>query len=43
MQTPSIPTPEIVVIVFSLLKIGWYLCVPWMLWLIWRKVRHLPG
>jgi hypothetical protein len=25
------------------IQIGFYVCVPWMLWLIWKKVRHLPG
>ena len=36
--------PEIVIVVgVGLLRIGWYVFVAYMLWVIWKKVRHLPG
>jgi uncharacterized membrane protein len=23
--------------------VGWYVFIPYMLWMIWQKVRHLPS
>ena len=39
--------PELVIAAFvtamTLLQSVYYIGVPLMLWLIWTKVRHLPG
>ena len=29
--------------VWMFFTVGYYIFVPSMLWLIWKKVRHLPG
>jgi hypothetical protein len=29
--------------VILFVQIGWYVFMPYMLWMIWRKVRHLPS
>jgi hypothetical protein len=38
-----IPMPPLFLMLVGFLQVGWYIGVPWMLWLIWKKVRHLPG
>lgn len=38
-----IQMPTAILVLLSFLQVGWYIGVPWMLWLIWKKVRHLPG
>jgi hypothetical protein len=32
-----------IVTVMGILQSFYYIGVPLMLWLIWKKVRHLPG
>jgi hypothetical protein len=29
--------------VIMFFQVGWYIFVPYMLWMIWQKVRHLPS
>ena len=33
----------LVVGVLGFVRLGWYVFVAVMLWMIWKKVRHLPG
>jgi hypothetical protein len=30
-------------LVVTFFYVGYYVFVPGMLWMIWKKVRHLPG
>jgi hypothetical protein len=30
-------------LVFLFFQVGWYVFVPYMRWMIWQKVRHLPS
>jgi hypothetical protein len=38
----NIVEPTIAMLILAI-TVGWYVFIPYMLWMIWQKVRHLPG